>query len=302
MTHGCGSFFCKGATLMKNLYSLDDLTNQEIMEILEMAESFRKGYTHSLKGKIIANLFFEPSTRTEYSFVMAEELLDAKFISFNKATSSFSNKGETFKDTVKVFEAFGVDAFIIRHSENEYYKNLDLHVPLINAGDGTHAHPTQSLLDLLTIYQEYGHFDGLKICFVGDIKFSRVAHSNIRVMERLGMECYISGPDIYMEDEYKFLPLDEAIKEMDIIMLLRVQNERHSENEDIDKVSYLEKYGLTLDRALKMKDGAIVMHPAPFNRGIEISDEALELPNNRIFKQMTNGVYIRQAVLKRSFE
>lgn len=287
---------------MKNLFCLDDLTNKEIMDILEDAEKFRLGQSFNLQGKIVANLFFEPSTRTEYSFVMAEELLDMKHISFNKATSSFSNKGETFKDTVKVFEAFGVDCFVIRHSENEYYKDLNLSVPILNAGDGTHAHPTQSLLDLLTIYQEFGHFEGLKIAFVGDIKFSRVAHGNIKVMERLGMECYISGPEIYMEDEYNFIPLDEAIEKMDIIMLLRVQNERHSAEFDIDKGSYLEKYGLTLERALKMKKGAIVMHPAPFNRGVEICDEALELPNNRIFKQMKNGVYIRQAVLKRSFE
>lgn len=287
---------------MKNLFCLDDLTNKEIMDILEDAEKFRLGQSFNLQGKIVANLFFEPSTRTEYSFVMAEELLDMKHISFNKATSSFSNKGETFKDTVKVFEAFGVDCFVIRHSENEYYKDLNLSVPILNAGDGTHAHPTQSLLDLLTIYQEFDHFEGLKIAFVGDIKFSRVAHGNIKVMERLGMECYISGPEIYMEDEYNFIPLDEAIEKMDIIMLLRVQNERHSAEFDIDKGSYLEKYGLTLERALKMKKGAIVMHPAPFNRGVEICDEALELPNNRIFKQMKNGVYIRQAVLKRSFE
>ena len=287
---------------MKNLFCLDDLTNKEIMDILEDAEKFRLGQHYNLQGKIVANLFFEPSTRTEYSFVMAEELLDMKHISFNKATSSFSNKGETFKDTVKVFEAFGVDCFVIRHSENEYYKDLNLTVPILNAGDGTHAHPTQSLLDLLTIYQEFGHFEGLKIAFVGDIKFSRVAHGNIKVMERLGMECFISGPDIYMEEEYNYISLAEAIEKMDIIMLLRVQNERHNAEFDIDKGSYLEKYGLTLERALKMKKGAIVMHPAPFNRGVEICDEALELPNNRIFKQMKNGVYIRQAVLKRSFE
>ena len=287
---------------MKNLLTLTELSNQEIMDILNDAMAFSNGKAFSLGGKIVANLFFEPSTRTEYSFVMAEQLLNIKPISFNKASSSFFNKGETFEDTVKCFEAFGVDAFVIRHSQNEYYKNLNISVPILNAGDGTHAHPTQSLLDLLTIYQEYGKFEGLKIAFVGDIKFSRVAHENISVMQRLGMECYISGPSIYMEDEYKFIPLDEAVETMDIIMLLRVQNERHSDNDRVDKGTYLEKYGLTLDRALRMKKGAIIMHPAPFNRGIEIEDAVLDLPQNRIFKQMKNGVFVRQAVLKRSLE
>lgn len=287
---------------MKNLFTLTELSNQEIMDILDDAMAFSNGKAFSLSGKIVANLFFEPSTRTEYSFVMAEQLLNIKPISFNKASSSFFNKGETFEDTVKCFEAFGVDAFVIRHSQNEYYKNLNVNVPILNAGDGTHAHPTQSLLDLLTIYQEYGKFEGLKIAFVGDIKFSRVAHENISVMERLGMECYVSGPSIYMEDDYKFIPLDEAVETMDIIMLLRVQNERHGENDQVDKGTYLEKYGLTLERALKMKKGAIIMHPAPFNRGIEIEDAVLDLPQNRIFKQMKNGVFAREAVLKRSLE
>ena len=186
---------------MKNLFTLAELSNQEIMDILDEAVAFSNGKEFSLSGKIVANLFFEPSTRTEYSFVMAEQLLNIKPISFNKASSSFSNKGETFEDTVKCFEAFGVDAFVIRHSENEYYKNLNLSVPLLNAGDGTHAHPTQCLLDLLTIYQEYGKFEGLKVCFVGDIKFSRVAHEGIETMERLGMTCYVSGPNIYMRSE-----------------------------------------------------------------------------------------------------
>ena len=287
---------------MKNLFTLDELTNQEIMDILNDAIAFSNGMDFSLSGKIVANLFFEPSTRTEYSFVMAEHLLNMKPISFNKASSSFSNKGETFIDTVKCFEAFGVDAFVIRHSENEYYKNLNLSVPLLNAGDGTHAHPTQCLLDLLTIYQEFKSFEGLKVCFVGDIKFSRVAHEGIKTMERLGMECFVSGPNIYMEDDYKFVELDEAVKVMDVIVLLRVQNERHGDADQVEKSSYLELYGMTKERALSMKEGAIIMHPAPFNRGIEIEDAVLDLPQCRIFKQMKNGVFVRQAVLKRSFE
>ena len=233
---------------------------------------------------------------------MAEHLLNIKPLSFNKVSSSFFNKGETFKDTVKCFEAFGVDAFVIRHSENEYYKDLNLNVPLLNAGDGTHAHPTQCLLDLLTIYQEFGKFEGLKVCFVGDVKFSRVAHEGIETMERLGMTCYVSGPNIYMEDDYKFVELDEACKTMDVIILLRVQNERHKEEDKMDQKSYLQMYGMTKERALSMKEGAIIMHPGPFNRGVEIADEVLDLPQTRIFKQMKNGVFVRQAALKRSLE
>jgi aspartate carbamoyltransferase catalytic subunit len=287
---------------MKNLFTLSELSNQEIMDILNDAVAFSNGKEFSLSGKIVANLFFEPSTRTEYSFTMAEHLLNIKPLSFNKVSSSFFNKGETFKDTVKCFEAFGVDAFVIRHSENEYYKDLNLNVPLLNAGDGTHAHPTQCLLDLLTIYQEFGKFEGLKVCFVGDVKFSRVAHEGIETMERLGMTCYVSGPNIYMEDDYKFVELDEACKTMDVIILLRVQNERHSEEDKMDQKSYLQMYGMTKERALSMKEGAIIMHPGPFNRGVEIADEVLDLPQTRIFKQMKNGVFVRQAALKRSLE
>ena len=287
---------------MKNLFTLSELSNQEIMDILNDAVAFSNGKEFSLSGKIVANLFFEPSTRTEYSFTMAEHLLNIKPLSFNKVSSSFFNKGETFKDTVKCFEAFGVDAFVIRHYENEYYKDLNLNVPLLNAGDGTHAHPTQCLLDLLTIYQEFGKFEGLKVCFVGDVKFSRVAHEGIETMERLGITCYVSGPNIYMEDDYKFVELDEACKTMDVIILLRVQNERHSEEDKMDQKSYLQMYGMTKERALSMKEGAIIMHPGPFNRGVEIADEVLDLPQTRIFKQMKNGVFVRQAALKRSLE
>ena len=287
---------------MKNLFTLSELSNQEIMDVLNDAVAFSNGKEFSLSGKIVANLFFEPSTRTEYSFTMAEHLLNIKPLSFNKVSSSFFNKGETFKDTVKCFEAFGVDAFVIRHSENEYYNDLNLNVPLLNAGDGTHAHPTQCLLDLLTIYQEFGKFEGLKVCFVGDVKFSRVAHEGIETMERLGMTCYVSGPNIYMEDDYKFVELDEACKTMDVIILLRVQNERHKEEDKMDQKSYLQMYGMTKERALSMKEGAIIMHPGPFNRGVEIADEVLDLPQTRIFKQMKNGVFVRQAALKRSLE
>ena len=233
---------------------------------------------------------------------MAEEKLDMKVINFNAQSSSL-NKGESFYDTIKTFESFGIDLFVIRHSKTRYYDELkNISIPIINAGDGMGDHPTQSLLDLFTIYEEYGHFEGLKIAIVGDIKHSRVAHTNIEIMTRLGMECYTSGPKEYEEACYNHIPLDKAIKEMDIIMLLRIQNERlgSSEHLAISNDEYLKNYGLTMDKVNKMKDSAIIMHPAPFNRGVEIADDVVECSKSRIFKQMTNGVYIRMAVVKRS--
>ena len=288
--------------MKKNLFSLRDLSNDEIMEILEEARRFKRGKEYPIKNKIVCNLFFEPSTRTQYSFNMAEEKLDMKVINFNAQTSSL-NKGESFYDTIKTFESFGIDLFVIRHSKTRYYDELkNINIPIINAGDGMGDHPTQSLLDLFTIYEEYGHFDGLKIAICGDIKHSRVAHTNIEVMTRLGMECYTTGPKEYEEAQYNHIPFDKAIKEMDIIMLLRIQNERlgSSEHLQISNDEYLKNYGLTMDKVEKMKDTAIIMHPAPFNRGVEIADDVVECNKSRIFKQMTNGVYIRMAVVKRS--
>ena len=156
---------------------------------------------------------------------------------------------------------------------------------------------TQSLLDLMTIHEEYGHFQGLKCCIVGDISHSRVAHTNIEIMERLGMEVYISGPEEFNDHSAKWIPFDEAVKEMDIVMLLRVQFERHKEKMQMTVEEYHEMYGLTVERMNQMKEKAIIMHPAPINRGVEIADEVAECPKSRIYKQMTNGVYIRMAVI-----
>ncbi len=285
---------------MKDLLSLKYLSKEEIMDILNDAISFRNGNDFKLSGKIVGNLFFENSTRTQYSFIVAEEKLDMKVIAFNTMGSSLS-KGETFYDTVKTIESFGVDAIVIRHSENQYYNSLkNLKCSIINAGDGTGDHPTQNLLDLLTIYDEYGKFEGLKIMIVGDIKHSRVAHGNVEIMERLGMKCYISGPKEYMDDTAEYIDFEKGLEDVDIVMMLRIQNERHGKLVEMTNQEYLEKHGLTQKRVNKMKSTAIIMHPAPFNRGVEIEDSVVECDKSRIFKQMTNGVYIRQSVLKRS--
>ena len=287
---------------MNDLLKLSSLTTEEIQSILDQAELCRQGqYVDSEKGKIVANLFFEPSTRTQYSFNTAEEKLGMKVINFNAQASSMQ-KGESFYDTVKTFESFGIDAVVIRDRNDEYYRELlgKINVPILNAGDGKKDHPTQSLLDLLTIRQEFGHFEGLKIAIVGDIKYSRVAHTNIEVMERLGMKCYISGPEEYRDPEYDYIDFDQAVEEMDIIMLLRVQHERHEKAMSLSKEEYLQNYGLTAARVERMKKTAIIMHPAPFNRGVEIADEVVECEKSRIFKQINNGVFVRMAVLKRA--
>ena len=289
---------------MKHLLTLADLSIEEINAILDDAQGFCDGTLKcDLSGRIAANLFFESSTRTQYSFNVAQEKLNVRVVSFNVATSSM-NKKESFYDTVKLFDAIGCDFLVIRSPEVEYYKQLLGHVnaAILNAGDGTGNHPTQSLLDLLTIRQEFGKFEGLKCCICGDISHSRVAHTNFEVMRRLGMEVVTSGPDMFMEEGMNFEPFETALKTSDIVMMLRVQHERHDGSVQFDKDEYHKNFGLTAENVAKMKEHAIIMHPAPFNRGVEIADEVVECDKARIFKQMSNGVFVRMAVLKRAVE
>lgn len=287
---------------MRNFLTLDDLSEKEILNLVKDALLFKKNEIEcDLKGKIIANMFFESSTRTQYSFNTAEEKLGMKVITFNPATSSL-NKGESFYDTVKTFESFGIDGMVIRHTNNEYYKELkNIKSVLINAGDGTGNHPSQSLLDLVTIYEQFNKFDNLNIAIVGDILHSRVAHGNLKVMERLGMNTYISGPKEFMDNSSKFIPFKDAISEMDIIMLLRIQREKNAKKSMSDS-EYLENYGLTMDKVNAMKKDAIIMHPAPFNRNVEIADDVVECPKSKIFTQMNNGVYARCSILNHCFK
>ena len=287
---------------MRNFLTLDDLSEKEILKLVKDALLFKKNEIEcDLKGKIIANMFFENSTRTQYSFNTAEEKLGMKVITFNPATSSL-NKGESFYDTVKTFESFGIDGMVIRHTNNEYYKELkNIKSVLINAGDGTGNHPSQSLLDLVTIYEQFNKFDNLNIAIVGDILHSRVAHCNLKVTERLGMNTYISGPKEFMDNSSKFIPFKDAISEMDIIMLLRIQRERNAVKSMSDS-EYLENYGLTMDKVNAMKKDAIIMHPAPFNRNVEIADDVVECPKSKIFTQMNNGVYARCSILNHCFK
>lgn len=286
--------------MMGDLVNLKDLSVEEIIEILDIAEEFMEGKRVDLSDKLVANLFFEPSTRTRYSFEAAESRLGCQVLSFAKEASSML-KGESLYDTVKTFSQY-VDAIIIRHSQDNFYEDLvgNIPVPIINGGDGCGNHPTQSLLDLLTIRQEFGKFEGLKIVIVGDIVHSRVAHTNVEVMRRLGMDVFLSAPPALQDDQEDFVDFDEIIGEVDIVMLLRVQFERHQEKLNISQEEYHKRYGLTQERYAKMRDHAIIMHPAPVNRGLEIDDSLVECEKSRIFKQMKNGMFIRMAVLYRA--
>ena len=287
---------------MKGLLTLKSLSNEQIHDILTYAISLKEGLEVSYEGKKFSTLFFENSTRTHYSFVAAMMNLGIKVIDVN-VTGSSVNKGESLYDTVKTFEALGVDGVVIRHSQDEYFKELEgINIPIFNGGDGKTNHPTQSLLDLMTIYEEYGHFEGLKCCIIGDISHSRVAHTNITVMQQLGMDVYVSGPEEFNDNSAPYLTIDEAIKTCDVIMLLRVQFERHTESMSITNEKYHELYGLTSERVKAMKENAIIMHPAPFNRGVEIADEVVECEKSRIFKQMQNGVFVRMAVISMAME
>ncbi|MCR5787201.1 MAG: aspartate carbamoyltransferase catalytic subunit [Acholeplasmatales bacterium] len=281
---------------MKGLFNLKSLTITQVNSILSLATKFKSGYSFSFSGKRIATLFFENSTRTKNSFLMAMLKLGIDYVDVNISTSSV-NKGESLYDTVKTLESIGFDAVVIRHSIDKYYQELEnINIPIINAGDGKSDHPTQSLLDLFTIYEEFGHFDGLNVTIIGDIAHSRVAHTNAEIMKRLGMNVFISGPDCFMDDTAPQISLDEALKNSDVVMLLRVQFER-SAHLDISKEEYNKLYGLDIDKVNRMKNNAIIMHPAPVNRGIELTDEVVECEKSRIFKQMENGVYVRMAVI-----
>lgn len=288
----------------KSILTMNQLSVDEIMSILNDALAFscsQKDWQLS-KSRLVANLFFEPSTRTHYSFASAEHQLGCKVVDF-VAEASSTKKGETLYDTVKTFEMIGYEGLIIRHNEDEYFKQLEgIQVPILNAGDGCENHPSQCLLDMLTIYQEFKTFQDIKLVIVGDINHSRVANSNVDTLTRLGGEVRFSGPAFYIDNKELYMPLDEAIEWADAVMMLRIQHERHSEALNMTPQEYLREYGLTSERVARMKEHAIIMHPAPVNRDVEIESCLIEHEKSRIFKQMENGVYVRKAMIKHAFD
>lgn len=293
---------------MKHLLTTTELSIEEISKILAEAQEFADGKVwQPEKQTFVANLFFEPSTRTKSSFFVAERKLGLDVIPFEASASSVL-KGETLYDTIHTLESIGVNAVVIRHKIDNYFAELigRTKVPVLNAGDGCGHHPTQSLLDLLTIKQEFGGFRGLKVAIIGDIRHSRVAHSNADTLKRLGAEVVFSGPEEWFDESLLengvYEDVDRAIESSDVVMLLRIQHERHEEHGSATKEQYHRQYGLTIAREKKMKHGSIIMHPAPVNRNVEIADSLVQCERSRIFKQMENGVFVRMAVLKRALE
>ncbi|MED0966149.1 aspartate carbamoyltransferase [Bacillus paramycoides] len=290
---------------MSHLLTMSELSEQEISEILKDAEDFANGKERKTTEQIfVANLFFENSTRTRFSFEVAEKRLGLDVLNFS-ADSSSVQKGETLYDTIKTLESIGTKAVVIRHEQDRYFDELkdQVNIPILNAGDGCGNHPTQCLLDLLTIKQEFGRFEGLKIAIVGDVRHSRVARSNAEALAKLGATIYFASPEEWKDEDNTFgtyKALDELVPEVDVMMLLRVQHERHDHYETDIMKEYHEKHGLTVEREKRMKEGSIIMHPAPVNRDVEIASELVECERSRIFKQMENGVYVRMAVLKRA--
>jgi aspartate carbamoyltransferase catalytic subunit len=292
---------------LKKLLTVDDVSVLEIESMLRDASEFAKGKRWRPKQQIfVANLFFEPSTRTKSSFEMAERKLGLEVIPFEAGTSSVL-KGETLYDTVKTLQSMGVNMVVIRHEKERYFEELKTcQIPIINGGDGCGNHPTQTLLDLLTIKQEFGKFKDLQVSIIGDIRHSRVARSNANALTRLGAKIRFSGPPEWFDESMKcfgpYVEIDEAICTADVVMLLRIQHERHAQTLGLTKEEYHQIYGLTMEREKKMKANSIIMHPAPVNRNVEIASELVECSRSRIFKQMRNGVYVRMSVLKNILE
>lgn len=298
---------------LSHFVSMEQLSQEQVLALIKRAEYFKKGgKPEKLSQPVYAvNMFFEDSSRTHTSFEMAERKLGLTVLPFDPSHSSV-NKGETLYDTSLVMDALGVDLAIIRHSENGYYEKLihpraDQHLELgiVNAGDGSGQHPSQSMLDLMTIHEHFGHFAGLKVAIVGDITNSRVAKSNMEMLTKLGAEVYFSGPEYWYDhafDQYgTYEPLDQLVEKVDVMMLLRVQHERHAgdpNEKTFDAQAYHEKYGINQKRYDKLKDQAIIMHPGPINHGVELAGELVEAPKSKFYQQMQNGVFMRMAMLE----
>ncbi len=288
-----------------NLVSMDRLSRDEIYGLVNRALEFKRGSAPVIQpGTTAINLFFENSTRTFTSFQMAEHKLGMKVLDFAPEHSSVT-KGETLYDSVMTVDSIGADIAVIRHPQDNYYDELlgaNMNVSIVNAGDGAGQHPSQSLLDIMTIIEEFGQIEGLNITIAGDILHSRVASSNARTLARLGANVTLSGPREWMNPAYSSFastkPMDEAVANADVVMLLRVQHERFDAGPNFAAADYLERYGLSMERAARMQDGAIIMHPAPVNRGTEIDTRLVEAPNSRIFLQMANGVWAHMSMLE----
>jgi aspartate carbamoyltransferase catalytic subunit len=294
----------------KHLLDIESLTAEELTTVLDTARSFKAVGKRAIKkvpalrGKTVVNLFVEPSTRTRTSFELAAIRLSADVINFSAEASSFK-KGETLKDTAKNLEALNADFIIIRHSASGaphfLSRVLDAHV--INGGDGAHEHPTQALLDAFTIREKKGKIAGLNVTILGDILYSRVARSDIWALTKLGAKVTLCGPSTLVPKTFEQMgcrvtyDVDEAIRDADIINLLRIQHERQRKTMFPSIGEYTNLFGLNKARLAKTKPDALIMHPGPINRGVEIDSEIADCNRSVILEQVTNGLAVRMAVL-----
>jgi aspartate carbamoyltransferase catalytic subunit len=297
---------------VKHLIGMKELSKEQIETLLARAGEWAKRPNvqgDSLAGRFVANLFFEPSTRTRFSFEVAQKRLGAHVLNFTAEASS-TTKGETIYDTLRTLESMGVEAAVIRTKQNGLFQELADRVGLhlINAGDGTNEHPTQCLLDLLTMKQRFGRIADLRVAIIGDLRHSRVLGSHLHALPKLGAELVLAGPPGMMRAEeeipsgVRVIDIDEAVRTSDVVMMLRVQLERHEQAVFESAEAYHQAYGLTLERANSMKPGAVIMHPAPVNRGVEIHTDLVECERSLIFTQVSNGVAVRMAVLEQILE
>jgi len=298
---------------LKHLLGIRELSADQIVHLLDTAESFRDiskreiKKVPALRGRTVINLFFEPSTRTRTSFEIAAKRLSADAVNISVSTSSVS-KGETLLDTARNLEAMAPDCIVIRHSSAgaPYHLTRVCNAAIVNAGDGAHEHPTQALLDALTIREHKDGFEGLKVAIIGDILHSRVARSNIYLLSKLGASVSVAGPGTLVPSEFAGLieqsvsverNIEDAIDGADAVMILRIQRERQTDAFLPSMREYAVHYGLHLNHLGLAAPDAIVMHPGPMNRGIEMSSEIADGGRSLILDQVTNGVAVRMAVL-----
>jgi len=294
----------------KHLLGLEELSAQEIELFLNTARSFKEVLERpipkvpTLRGKTVANLFFEPSTRTRLSFELAEKRLSADTVSFSASGSSMS-KGESLKDTARNVEAMQIDIIVIRHRSSgaPHFLARSLECSVVNAGDGMHEHPTQGLLDIFTIREYKKRIEGLKVVIVGDIAHSRVARSNIWGLSKLGAKVVVCGPRTLIPLEVERLgvqvtsDISDALADADVVNVLRIQLERQESSLFPTAREYSRCFGITRERLLAAKKDVLVMHPGPMNRGVEIAQDVADGPFSVILEQVTNGVAVRMAVL-----
>ncbi|MCL1692642.1 MAG: aspartate carbamoyltransferase catalytic subunit [Actinomycetia bacterium] len=297
---------------MNHFLTIEGLPADDLNGLLDDADEFVEVLHRpipkvpALRGKTVATMFFEPSTRTKMSFEKAAKALSADTMSFSPGTSSLS-KGESLKDTVLTIKAMGTDAMVVRHKATGAPWRIAewIEQPVLNAGDGAHQHPTQALLDSLTIRQHFGTLEGLKIGIIGDIRHSRVARSDIQAFSTLGAEVTMVAPrtllpvDAAVFDATASEDLDEVLEDFDVVYVLRVQAERGGASVFPSLSEYTDRYGITKERFARLKPEAVVLHPGPMNRGVEIEGAVADDPRALILDQVFNGVAVRMAVLFR---